>query len=84
MNYSPNTEFKTNFFINSLLGHERCVSVAIFLVAMYNACMLFQNDKTVNLLIPTLQRFDMTGKLSDDSFIDTMSEYLCNTYFSNF
>jgi len=84
MNYSPNTEFKTNFFINSLLGHERCVSVAIFLVAMYNACMLFQDDKTVNLLIPTLQRFDMTGKLSDDSFIDTMSEYLCNTYFSNF
>jgi hypothetical protein len=46
--------------------------------------MLFQDDKTVNLLIPTLQRFDMTGKLSDDSFIDTMSEYLCNTYFSNF
>jgi hypothetical protein len=28
------------------------------------------------LLIPTLQRFDMIGKLSDESFIETMSENL--------
>jgi hypothetical protein len=26
----------------------------------------------------------MIGKVNDNTFIDTMSEYLCNTYFSNF
>ena len=84
MHYSASAEFKTIFFINNLLGHDRSVPVTIFLVTIYNACMLFQDNKTTNLLIPTLQRFDMIGKLSDESFIETMSENLCNTYFSNF
>ena len=26
----------------------------------------------------------MIGKVDDNTFIDTMSEYLCNTYFLNF
>jgi hypothetical protein len=76
MYYKANAEFKTTFFINNLSGNDRCVPVTIFLVSMYNACMLFQDDKTTNLLIPTLQRFDMIGKLSDESFIETMSENL--------
>ena len=76
MHYSASADFKTNFFINNLLGHDRSVPVTIFLVTMYNACMLFQDNKTTNLLIPTLQRFDMIGKLSDESFIETMSENL--------
>ena len=76
MYYKANAEFKTTFFINNLSGNDRCVPVTIFLVSMYNACMLFQDDKTTNLLIATLQRFDMIGKLSDESFIETMSENL--------
>ncbi len=71
-------------FINNLLGNDQVVPVTIFLVTMYNACMLYQKDKTTNLLIPTLQRFDMIGKVDDNTFIDTMSEYLFNTYFLNF
>ncbi len=66
------------------MGYDQVVPVTIFLVTMYNACMLYQNDKTTNLLIPTLQRFDMIGKVTDNTFIDTMSEYLCDTYISNF
>jgi hypothetical protein len=46
--------------------------------------MLNQKEKMTNLLIPTLQRFDVIGKVDDNTFIDTMSEYLCSTYFSNF
>jgi hypothetical protein len=84
--YSPSSEadFKKNYFIDNLLGHDCVVPVTIFLVTMYNACMLYQNDKTTNLLMPTLQRFDMMGKVTDNTFVDTMSENLCNTYFSNF
>jgi hypothetical protein len=76
--YSPSSsaEFKKDFFINSLSGNDQVVPVTIFLVSMYNACMLYQKDKTTNLLIPTLQRFDMIGKVSDSTFIDTLSEYL--------
>ncbi len=84
--YCPSSvaEFKKNFFINYLMGYDRVVPVTIFLVTMYNACMLYQKDKTTNLLIPTLQRFDMIGKVSDNTFIDTMSEHLCDTYISKF
>jgi hypothetical protein len=76
--YSPSScaELKKDFFINSLLGNDQVVPVTIFLVTMYNACMLYQKDKTTNLLIPTLQRFDMIRKVSDSTFIDTLSEYL--------
>ncbi len=86
MQYSPSSgaDFKKNYFINNLLGHDRVVPVTIFLVTMYNACMLYQNDETTNLLIPTLQRFDMIGKVTDNTFVDTMSENLCNTYFLTF
>ncbi len=66
------------------MGYDRVVPVTIFLVTMYNACILYLNNKTTNLLIPTLQRFNMIGKVSDNTFIDTMSEYLCDTYISNF
>jgi hypothetical protein len=84
--YSPSSgvEFKKDFFINSLLGNDQVVPVTIFLVNMYNACMLYKKDKKTNLLIPTLQRFDMIGKVSDSTFIDTLSEYLCDTCFSTF
>jgi hypothetical protein len=81
---SSTSEFKKKFFINNLMGYDRVVPVTIILVTMYNACMLYQNNKTTNLLIPTLQRFDMIGKVTDNTFIDTMSEYLCDTYISNF
>jgi hypothetical protein len=76
--YSPSSsaEFKKDFFINSLLENGGVVPVTIFLVSMYNGCMLYQKDKTKNLLIPTLQRFDMIGKVSDRTFIETLSEYL--------
>jgi hypothetical protein len=84
LEYSHGAEFKTNYFINNLLGHDQIVPVTILLVTMYNACMLFQKIKKTNLLIPTLQRFDMIGKLTDETFVETMSENLCNTYFLNF
>ncbi len=76
--YSPSSsaKFKKDFFIISLSGNDRVVPVTIFLVSMYNACMLYQNDKTTNLFTPTLQRFDIIGKDSDSTFIDTLSEYL--------
>jgi hypothetical protein len=81
---SSTSKFKKNFFIINLMGYDQVVPVTIILVTMYNTCMLYQNDKTTNLLILTLQRFDMIGKVSDNTFIDTMSEYLCDTYISNF
>ncbi len=86
MQYSPSNgaEFKTIYFINNLLGHDQLVPVTILLVTMYNACMIYPNDKTTNLLIPTFQRFDMIGNVTDDTYVETMSENLCNTYFSNF
>ncbi len=69
---SSDVEFKKGFFINSLFGNDRVVPVTIFLVTMYNACMLYQKDKITNLLIPTLQRFNMIGKVSDSTFIDSI------------
>jgi hypothetical protein len=84
--YSPSSsaEFKKDFLINSLSGNDRVVPVTIFLLSIYNAYMLDHRDKTTNLLIPTLQRFDMIQKVSDSTFIDTLSEYLGDTYFSTF
>jgi hypothetical protein len=66
------------------MRYDRVVLVTIFLVTMYNACMLYQNDKTTNLLIPSLKRFNMIGKVTDNTFIDTMSEYLSDTYILKF
>jgi hypothetical protein len=46
----------------------------IFIVMLYNACFTYQEDKSYNLLISALDRFDMGSSVDDNTFMNTFSE----------
>jgi hypothetical protein len=50
------------------------IPVTLFLVLPYNACFTFQHDKTTNLLISALDRFNLGTTVEDDTFMSTMSK----------
>jgi hypothetical protein len=37
---------------------------------------MFQKDKTDNLMIKALERFDLTPNIDDNAFLKTMSEFM--------
>jgi hypothetical protein len=53
---------------------NRIIPVTIFIVMLYNACFPYQEDKSYNLLISALDRFDMGSSGDDDTFMNTFSE----------
>ncbi len=42
---------------------------------LYNACFMFQKEKTDNLMIKALEQFDLTPNIDDNAFLKTMSDY---------
>jgi hypothetical protein len=69
--YLPEVKSK---YLNTCKGTYQVISVAVFIMTLYNACFMFQVNKTENLLIKALKRFDMTPNVDDNSFFKTMSE----------
>jgi hypothetical protein len=48
----------------------------------YNACFMFQEDKTDNLMIETLERLDLMPNLDNSSLLQTFSKWLFNTFYT--
>ncbi len=61
--------------LNMCKGTCQVIPVAVFIMALYNACFMFQTDKTDNMLIKALEWFDMMPNVDDNTFFKTMSKY---------
>jgi hypothetical protein len=44
----------------------------LFLTTLFNACLTYQEDKTTNLLISALNRFDIGTTIPDEIFMNTL------------
>jgi hypothetical protein len=54
---------------------NQIIPVMLFLVMLYNACFTYQDDKSKNLLIRALDRFDLGSTVDDDTFMNTFGEF---------
>ena len=61
------------------VGYYRIIPVTSFLTTLFNTCLTYQEDKTTNLLISALNRFDIGTTIPDDIFISTLGTI---TYFA--
>ena len=50
------------------------IPVTLFLVVLYNACFMFQENNDTNLLITALDTFDLGADVGPDKFVTTFSE----------
>ncbi len=66
----------TAIYINGCTGKEKSFLVTMFLIMLYNACFMYQNDKKSNLLISALDTFDLGASVDHEKFMNTLSE--CN------
>ncbi len=62
-------------WINGLTGEHQIIHVRMFLVMLYNACFMFQQDKETNMLITALDTFNLGADIDHDKFMNTPSEY---------
>ena len=53
---------------------NRIIPVTIFMMMLYNACFTYQRDKSTNLLISALEKFNIVSSIDDDTFMNTVSE----------
>jgi hypothetical protein len=63
----------TREYVNACKGKYQVIPVSVFLMILYNACFMFQEDKTDNMLIKALECFDLTPNLDDETFFTTLS-----------
>jgi hypothetical protein len=61
-------------YIQGCDGIHCIIPATLFLVSLYNACFMFQHDKTINLLISVLDCFSLCTTVDDDTFMSTMSK----------
>ncbi len=61
-------------YLNGCKGVHQIIPVAVFLMTLYNACFMFQTDKSVNMMIDTLQRFDLIPNLDNTTLLGTLSK----------
>jgi hypothetical protein len=64
----------TATYVNRYGGKEQIIPVTMFLVMLYNACFMYQNDKRSNLLITALDLFDLGTSIDHEKFMNTLSE----------
>jgi hypothetical protein len=61
-------------YINGCTGKEQIIPVTMFLVVLYNACVMYQSDKRSNLLITALHTFDLGASIDHEKIMNTLSE----------
>jgi hypothetical protein len=59
-------------FVNTV---NQIINGLLFLVVLCNACFTYQDNKTENLMITALDRFDLGSTVDDDTFMNTFSEF---------
>jgi hypothetical protein len=58
----------TGEYLNAYTGKYQVIPVSVFLMTLYNACFMFQEDKTDNMLKKALDCFNLTPNLNDETF----------------
>ena len=61
-------------YVNASTGDNQVIPVTLFLVLLYNACFMFQENKDTNLLIRALDTFNLGADVGPDKFVSTFSE----------
>ncbi len=61
-------------YIQGCDSNHCIIPVTLFLLSLCDACFMFQHHKTTNLLILTLDCFDLGTTVYDDTFMSTMSK----------
>ncbi len=64
----------TGEYLNACTGKYQVIPVSVFLMILYSACFMFQEDKTDNMLIKALEHFNLTPNLDDEMFFTTLSK----------
>jgi hypothetical protein len=64
----------TGEYLNACTGKYQVIPVSVFLMTLYNACFMFQEVKTDNMLIKALERFNLTPNLNDETFFTKLSK----------
>jgi hypothetical protein len=73
--YSQYTTLNQTDYIQGCFDNvNRIIPVTIFIVMLYNASFTYQEDKSTNLLISSLDNFDKGSFVDDDTFMNTFSE----------
>jgi hypothetical protein len=62
MAYIPELTME-NGDLNACKGINQVIPMTVYLMTLYNACFMFQQDKTVHLMIEILERFDLISNL---------------------
>jgi hypothetical protein len=72
--YSKYVEM-TAQYVNGCTGNNQIIPVTMFLVMLYNACFMYQNDKKSNMLIKALDTFDLGASVDHELFLNTLSKF---------
>ena len=72
--YSKYIEMTDPTWLNGCTGKYQIIPVTIFLVVLYNACFMFQEDKEKNMLITALDTLDLGADVDHEKFMKTLSE----------
>ncbi len=81
LTYLPDI-YSDNSYLNNYKGIYQVMPVAVFLMTCYNACFMFQIDKTDNLMIETFERLDLIPNLDNASLLQTFSKWSFNTFYT--
>ncbi len=73
--YSQYTTLNQTKYIQGCFDNvNHIIPVTVFIVMLYNACFIYQEDKSTHLLISTLDGFDIVSLIDDNTFMNTFSE----------
>ncbi len=61
--------------LGTVTSDSQIIPVTMFLVMLYNACFMFQNNNETNLLTTALDTLDLNADIDHDKFMTTTSEY---------
>jgi len=56
------------------------IPVTVFLLTLYNASFMFDDNKSKNLLISALGRFDLGSTVGDATILNTLSKFTYKKY----
>ncbi len=74
--YTQYTTLNPTKYIQGCLDNvNQIIPVTLFLVMIYNPCFTYQDDKTENLLIRALDRFDLGSTVNDDTFMNSFGKF---------
>ncbi len=63
-----------NFYLSMCRGTNQILPIMVFLMTMYNACVMFQINKTENMLTVTMEQFYLIPNLDNVTLFGCLSK----------